>query len=216
MEATKPITLKHRPKRCPICGGEVWTIAYGEPTAEAYEERFKSKTLFAGCCITEHDPAWQCYDCHTPIYKGDEENAYPSMAYATCIISHENLLPITQTVIHIAYDTMNDKYAARGFVRTYYGDNVEDYTLHVKKENVRQLFSADNMKLLEEAAKITEPPLILDGATMWLHIECAGKIYTIERNSGNVDIDNSMILFLQQMEKLHKRWHKEENYGIYI
>lgn len=216
MEVTKPITLKHRPKKCPICGGEVWTLVYGEPTPEAYEERFKNKTFFAGCCITDHDPTWLCYDCHTPIYKGGKESEHPSMAYATCIIRHENLLPITQTVIHIAYDTKHDKHAARGFVRTYYGDCVDEYTLRVNKEDVRQLFSARNITLLEDASKITEFPFILDGATMWLRIECAGKVCTIEHNSDNVDIDNSMTLFLQQMNKLHKRWHKEEGYGIYI
>lgn len=213
MEALKELTSKECPERCPICGGEVWTILYGEPTPEAYEQRHETKTIVGGCCITEHDPTWQCFDCHTPIYEGDEEGEFTHMAYATCIIRHEELLPVTQTVIHIAYDTAKDKYAAQGFIRTYYGDNTDEYPLRIGKEQVRQFFSTDNMKALEQAANITELPLILDGATMWLRVECGGKVNIIERNSANADIDNSMTLFLQQMEKLHTRWRKEEGYG---
>ena len=214
MEPYRPLTLRERPERCPICGGEVWTILYGEPTCEAYEQRHETKTIFGGCCITEHDPTWQCFDCHTPIYEGDGEGDPTHMAYATCVIRHEELLPITQTVIHIAYDTAKDKYAAQGFIRAYYGDNTDEYSLRIGKEQVRQLFSADNMKALEQAANITELPQILDGVTIWLRVECGGKVCIIERNSANADnIDNSMTLFLQQMEKLHTRWRKEEGYG---
>ena len=213
MEPYRPLTLRERPERCPICGGEVWTILYGEPTPEAYEQRHETKTIFGGCCITEHDPTWQCFDCHTPIYEGDGEGGPTHMAYATCIIYHEELLPITQTVIHIAYDTARNKYAAEGFIRTYYGDNTDEYPLHIDKAQVRQFFSADNMKDLEQAANITELPPILDGATMWLRVEGHGNVYIIERNSANVDIDDSMTLFLLQMRKLHTRWRREDCYG---
>ena len=214
MEPYNPIILKERPERCPICGGEVWKILYGEPTPEAYEKRHETKTIFAGCCITEHDPAWQCDDCYTPIYEGTDMGRQPHMAYATCIVRHEDLLPITKTVIHIAYDTKNDRYAAQGIVRTYYGNDISEYALRVGKERVRQLFSDGNMQRLAQAAKVTELPLILDGASMWLRVECGGELCTIERNSANVDMDDTMPLFMQQMEKIHARWHNEEGYEI--
>lgn len=70
METQKELTSKHRPERCPVCAGEVWTIVYGEPTYEAYEKRFENKVVFRGCCITDHDPAWQCIECDALIYKG--------------------------------------------------------------------------------------------------------------------------------------------------
>ena len=213
MEPYKPITLKKRPQECPICGGEVWTILYGEPTCEAYEKRHEEKTIFGGCCRTEHDPAWQCYDCHTPIYQGEEELKSSHMAYATCIVCHEDLLPITQTVIHIAYDTQRDRYAAQGIVRTYYGDDISEYALRVGKERVRQLFSASNMQRLKQATKATELPPILDGTSMWLRVECGGEVCIIERNSANIDRDDTMTLFVQQMEKIHTRWRSEEDYG---
>lgn len=40
MEAQKELTLKQRPERCPICGGEVWTILYGELTIIANQRMF--------------------------------------------------------------------------------------------------------------------------------------------------------------------------------
>ena len=69
MDNPKTITLNQRPERCPICGGEVWTIVYGEPSYEAYEKRFENKVVFGGCCITDHDPAWQCIECDALIYQ---------------------------------------------------------------------------------------------------------------------------------------------------
>ncbi|MBR5841739.1 MAG: hypothetical protein IKY64_03885 [Bacteroidaceae bacterium] len=72
MDTQNILTLKHRPERCPICGGEVWKILYGEPTVEAYESRIENKIIFGGCCITEHDPAWECIECHVQIYQEED------------------------------------------------------------------------------------------------------------------------------------------------
>ena len=69
MDTQNNLALKHRPERCPICGGEVWEILYGMPTHEAYEKRNETKTILGGCCITEHDPAWECIECHVQIYE---------------------------------------------------------------------------------------------------------------------------------------------------
>ena len=68
---TTSLTLEERPVRCPICGGEVWEIVYGEPTAEAYESRIEDKIIYGGCCVTGHDPAWECIKCHTQIYQAE-------------------------------------------------------------------------------------------------------------------------------------------------
>lgn len=60
MEPYKPLTLKKKPQKCPICGGEVWKILYGEPTAEAYETRFKDKIIYVGAVspsTTQHGSA---------------------------------------------------------------------------------------------------------------------------------------------------------------
>ena len=214
MEPYNPITLKKRPQECPICGGEVGTILYGEPTCEAYEKRHEEKTIFGGCCRTEHDPAWQCYNCHTPIYQGEEERKSSPMAYATYIEEYEDTLPITSIVIHLAYDTKLDTYAAIGTVRMYYGDNIEDFTLRIGKDKIRQFFSPENLCLLKQAAEVTELPHILDGCHMTLHVEHNGDNITIKRNSANADIDNSLELFTPLIERLHSRGMREMYWGI--
>ena len=214
MNPYKPLTLKKKPQKCPICGGEVWKILYGEPTAEAYETRFKDKIIYAGCCITEHDPAWQCNNCHTPIYKGDEEYESPHKAYATYIEENEDTLPITSIVIHLAYDMKHDTYAVIGMVQMYYGDNIEDFTLRIGKDEIRQFFSPENLCLLKQAAKVKELPPILDGCHMALHVKHNGDNITIKRNSANANIDNSLELFTPLIERLRKRGMSEMDWGI--
>lgn len=52
-----------RPNRCPLCGGNICDILYGEPTATWYEDYLKEtghRAVLSGCCITDNDPDYEC------------------------------------------------------------------------------------------------------------------------------------------------------------
>lgn len=62
---------RRRLKKCPICGGDAWPIAYGMVGPDAHEE--SPETHFAGCCIDHQErvypttgkveygvPKWAC------------------------------------------------------------------------------------------------------------------------------------------------------------
>jgi len=50
---------------CPKCGGvDIAMILFGYPDMEEIEDRLKKKEIvLGGCCITDHDPKWECNDC---------------------------------------------------------------------------------------------------------------------------------------------------------
>jgi len=65
-------TSQDKPKKCPKCGSrKVVRIIYGLPTEEAYKEHLAGKIALGGCIISGNDPAWQCLDCGTDVFRSD-------------------------------------------------------------------------------------------------------------------------------------------------
>lgn len=61
-----------RPNRCPLCGGDICDILYGEPTATWYEDYLKDtglRAVLGGCCITDNDPDYECAKCGQQFWK---------------------------------------------------------------------------------------------------------------------------------------------------
>ena len=61
-----------RPNRCPLCGGDICDILYGEPTAMWYEDYLKDtghRAVLGGCCITDNDPDYECAKCGQHFWK---------------------------------------------------------------------------------------------------------------------------------------------------
>jgi hypothetical protein len=76
----KKITAKRKPRKCPKCGcAKVASILYGLPafSPELERELKEGKTVLGGCCVTECDPAWQCIECETHIYR--ETDVFPNI-----------------------------------------------------------------------------------------------------------------------------------------
>lgn len=67
MSKTRVSYLLRRPKRCPHCGGEVYDIIWGMPTADAQERHFEDTghhAVLGGCCILEEgNPDYECSEC---------------------------------------------------------------------------------------------------------------------------------------------------------
>jgi len=59
------VTLMTRKKpKCPECDSEnVAAIAFGYPSSEMMEQSDRGDIVLGGCCVTEDDPEWHCYDC---------------------------------------------------------------------------------------------------------------------------------------------------------
>ena len=66
------IDVIRRPNRCPLCGGDICDILYGEPTATWYEDYLKAtghRAVLGGCCITDNDPDYECAKCGQQFWK---------------------------------------------------------------------------------------------------------------------------------------------------
>jgi len=65
------IVRSRKPRKCPLCGGEVVEILYGEPMMpeEDYFKTYHKRVVYGGCCISEHSPEWKCRRCEVVIYK---------------------------------------------------------------------------------------------------------------------------------------------------
>jgi hypothetical protein len=66
---TQLFFAKRKPRQCPVCKSKkIASIQYGYPSCEAFEKAEQKKIVLGGCCISDHDPSWQCVDCGTDIY----------------------------------------------------------------------------------------------------------------------------------------------------
>lgn len=60
------IDVTSRPNKCPICGGEICDILYGEPTSTWEEDYLKEtghRAVLGGCIISEDCPDFVCAEC---------------------------------------------------------------------------------------------------------------------------------------------------------
>ena len=61
-----------KPAKCPACGSShMADILYGLP---ALSEKLQAdlddgRIVLGGCCVTDHDPSWQCAVCATKVYR---------------------------------------------------------------------------------------------------------------------------------------------------
>lgn len=65
----KLIEVKRKPCKCPMCGGKVVIISYGEPTYEAYQAEQRGELVLGGCLIGPNSPDWQCVKCEAQFLK---------------------------------------------------------------------------------------------------------------------------------------------------
>lgn len=69
MEENKVKEVGRKPRKCPVCGGKVVRILYGEPSHEAFEAADRGELILGGCCIWEESPDWECLGCHQQFRK---------------------------------------------------------------------------------------------------------------------------------------------------
>ena len=51
-------------KTCPSCNGKnIAKILYGLYDVRDFEELEQNKIVLGGCCVTGHDPKWECNNC---------------------------------------------------------------------------------------------------------------------------------------------------------
>ncbi len=68
----KPIEVKRKPIKCPICGFKpVGTILSGLP---AFDEKMEKdiecgKIIIGGCLVTDNQPQWACKACGTEFIR---------------------------------------------------------------------------------------------------------------------------------------------------
>jgi ribosomal protein S27AE len=69
----KYIEVTKKPRRCPVCGSEVYSILYGMPAMpeEEYFARYHKHVIYGGCIISECDPRWACSKCGQAFYEAD-------------------------------------------------------------------------------------------------------------------------------------------------
>jgi hypothetical protein len=75
MDMQKMITSKRKPRRCPTCGSaDIASVLYGFPafSAKLEKELEEGKVVLGGCCVSGCDPAWQCVECETQIYREED------------------------------------------------------------------------------------------------------------------------------------------------
>ena len=68
----KKISARRKPGKCPKCGcAKVASILYGLPDFNPQLERQldEGKFVLGRCCVSDTDPAWQCVECRTYVYK---------------------------------------------------------------------------------------------------------------------------------------------------
>ena len=52
-----------KPRKCPLCGGKVVHILYGEPSVEGFEMAERGEVALGGCIVWESMPDYQCLGC---------------------------------------------------------------------------------------------------------------------------------------------------------
>ena len=61
--------VNSKPNVCPICGGNIVDIIYGEPNQELYEQSLRKEVILGGCCVVVDEsgnmtnPEWGCVKC---------------------------------------------------------------------------------------------------------------------------------------------------------
>ena len=71
----KIIEVKRKPRKCPVCGGKVANIIYGEPNLrfETMKEVEEGKIVFGDCCKFIGGPEYRCIKCGQDFKKGSRE-----------------------------------------------------------------------------------------------------------------------------------------------
>lgn len=73
-------SFRRKPRKCPACGSQqVASILYGMP---AFGEQLQrdleaGKIILGGCCVSDHDPQWQCVGCGVQVYRTEEDPRDP-------------------------------------------------------------------------------------------------------------------------------------------
>jgi hypothetical protein len=70
-EAMKYRSIK-KPGKCPECGSEkISRILFGLPSfsGNLRKKLENNEVVLGGCCITEDNPSWKCFDWSTVIIK---------------------------------------------------------------------------------------------------------------------------------------------------
>ena len=69
MKRNMLINVNSRPDVCPLCGGKIVDIIYGEPNQELYEQSLRNEVILGGCCVVVDEtgnmtnPEWGCVKC---------------------------------------------------------------------------------------------------------------------------------------------------------
>ncbi len=66
------VRVSRKPKACPVCGSDrIATYLLGMPdfsNKKLQKEIDEGKIIIGGCCITEDDPKYHCFECDTDLY----------------------------------------------------------------------------------------------------------------------------------------------------
>jgi DNA-directed RNA polymerase subunit RPC12/RpoP len=65
----KPIEVNRKPTKCPVCGGKVVPINYGEPDYETFQASERGEIVLGGCLIGANAPDWACVKCGAQFLK---------------------------------------------------------------------------------------------------------------------------------------------------
>jgi hypothetical protein len=51
-------------------------IFYGMPPGDVVPDLNSGKIVLGGCCLSMHDPSWQCLACETDVYPARMRQEY--------------------------------------------------------------------------------------------------------------------------------------------
>lgn len=82
-----------KPRRCPKCNSKrVLNIVYGLPTYDAFLEAQAGKFALGGCCLSDDNPIWECFDCKASIFMSAMDEKFIMRANMTIYQQIQDLL----------------------------------------------------------------------------------------------------------------------------
>ena len=202
MNPERELVRSARPRRCPVCGGEVCDVIYGMVSLDAVEEyllKHNRRAVLGGCSLAECNARWRCCDCGVSIFASGGGADAEDIIYLTFGSVCEDAG--VSGFMHFAYNVLTKEMAQSYWAKSALANiccEGEDVVNELVVDEMRRFFESGGA---DDLMRIKQPVLedICDGCRYVLNIQRKGKMKKIYANSLNIE-EVSLLDFFAGLE----------------